>query len=323
MRHNTDNHGDGSSYIHQPVLWREIASFIEKSYHRGRGTLVDATLGEGGHTEILLGQFQELSIVGFDRDGDIMEIARKRLSRFGGRVVFCNMDFSHIAGEMESMGRKADYCLYDFGVSSYHFDAPGRGFSFSSDEALDMRLDRRNPLDARDVVNTYDEKELAGLIYRYGDERWGRKIASAICRARKVKPVETTRELADIVLGAIPKRFHVKNIHPATRVFQAVRIEVNNELGLIEESLAGLSGIMSAGGMTLALSYHSLEDRIVKRHFKMLEKGCTCGMDGRKCYCTGGPLARLITKKPVRPSDDEVNENSRSRSARLRVCEKL
>lgn len=314
---------NGAAYEHMPVFWREIAGYIEASPHGGRGALVDATLGEGGHSELLLRTFQEMEIIGLDRDGEIMKIAEKRLEPFASRVTLYNENFSDIS-DVPGIGERAvNYILYDFGISSYHLNRPGRGFSFGIDEALDMRLDRTARLDARDVVNEYDEARLADIIFRYGGERWAKKIATVICRKRREKRVETTGELAGIVLGAIPKRFHVKNIHPATRVFQAVRIEVNGELRAIEKGLAGGFGLLSPGGLVLAMSYHSLEDKIVKEFFRRMERGCRCENDVAHCMCMGGKAARLLTKKPVRPGDDEVQMNRRARSARLRVCEKI
>jgi 16S rRNA (cytosine1402-N4)-methyltransferase len=309
-------------YIHIPVMPSELVRFIQGSAHRGEGTLVDCTLGEGGHSQLFLETFQGLRIKAFDRDGEILKIARGRLEQYAGRIDFINDNFSHISEHLGSMRSSLQYFLYDFGISSFHFESSGRGFSFARDERLDMRLDDSGE-DAHRLVNTADEKTLADIIFRLGEERWARKIASAIVRERKSSPVETTGRLAEIVLRAIPKRFHVKNIHPATRVFQALRIAVNDELAAIGRSLADAFDLLAPGGLIMAISFHSLEDRIVKEKFRRLSRGCFCEEDPRNCRCEGEPSVNILTKKPLRPEVEEVQKNSRARSARLRVCEKL
>jgi 16S rRNA (cytosine1402-N4)-methyltransferase len=309
-------------YVHIPVMPRELVHFVENSAHRGEGILVDCTAGEGGHSELMLERFRDIRIIAFDRDGNILEKARERLNRYAGRIDFINDNFSHISEHLVSKRNEINYFLYDFGISSYHFEESGRGFSFAKDEKLDMRLDETAESAYR-IINGEREKELADIIYRYGEERWSRRIASAIVRARSVKPVETTGELAGIVLGAIPRKFHVKNIHPATRVFQALRIAANDELGAIEKSLGESIDLLSAGGMIMAISFHSLEDRIVKEKFRRLGRGCTCAEEPRNCRCTEKPYVNILTKKPLRPEVDEVAANARSRSAHLRVCEKI
>jgi 16S rRNA (cytosine1402-N4)-methyltransferase len=309
-------------YAHIPVMPREIVQFVETSAYRGTGVLVDCTVGEGGHSELLLERFKDIRIIAFDRDGGILEIARERMKRHAGRIDFINDNFSHISQHLGSMRNGINYFLYDFGISSYHFETSGRGFSFAKNERLDMRLDD-GAESAYHIVNSGDEKALAEIIFRYGEERWSRKIASAIVRSRRVKPVETTGELAEIVLRAIPKKFHVKNIHPATRVFQALRIAANDELSAIERSLGDAHGFLATGGRIMAVSFHSLEDRIVKEKFRRLSRGCTCAADPRTCRCVNQPYVKILTKKPLRPEVDEIENNSRARSARLRVCEKL
>ena len=309
-------------YAHIPVMPREIVHFVETSVYRGAGVLVDCTIGEGGHSELLLESFRGLRIIAFDRDGGILEIARERLKEHAGRIDFINDNFSHISQHLESMKNGINYFLYDFGISSYHLDASGRGFSFAKDERLDMRLDDGSESAYR-IVNSGDEKTLAEIIFRYGEERWSRKIASAIVRARSGRPVETTGELAGIVLKAIPKKFHVKNIHPATRVFQALRIAANDELSAIDRSLDDAHALLAGGGRIMAISFHSLEDRIVKDKFRRLGRGCTCTADPRECRCASRPLVKILTKKPLRPEVDEIEKNNRARSARLRVCETI
>ena len=300
----------------------ELMQFIESSRHDGKGILIDCTVGEGGHSELLLQRFPDLSVVAFDRDSSILEIARERLEPYGKRIDFYNDNFANICQHLDRLKSSVHYILYDFGISSFHLESNGRGFSFARDEKLDMRLDEGS-VSAYKIVNTYKEKMLADIIFNYGEERWARKIASYICRAREGKDIETTGELASIVLRAIPRRFHVKNIHPATRVFQALRIAVNDELSSIERSLENAHTLLASGGRIMAISFHSLEDRIVKERFRRLAKGCTCSADSRDCRCSGTGLVKILTKKPLRPDVGEIETNARARSARLRVCEKI
>lgn len=310
-------------YIHIPVMPRELIRFVEDSAYRGSGILVDCTVGEGGHSELFLERFADLRIVAFDRDSAILNLAQERLERYGKRINFINDNFAHISQHLDQLRGPVNYVLFDFGISSYHYEGSGRGFGFAKDEKLDMTLDE-SAESAYDIVNTADEKTLADIIFRYGEERWSRKIAAAIIRRRDAKPVESTGELADIVLRAIPKKFHVRNIHPATRVFQALRIAANDELSAIEQGLGQAHRLLAPGGRIMAISFHSLEDRIVKETFRRLARGCTCGVvDQRNCLCQEGPFVKLLTKKPLRPEVDEIQGNSRARSAKLRVCEKI
>ncbi len=309
-------------YIHIPVMPRELLHFVEDSAHRGTGMMVDCTAGEGGHSELFLERFADLTITAFDRDSEIIERARERLGRYGNRINFINDNFTHISEHLGQLKGRVNYFLYDFGISSYHYEASGRGFGFARDERLDMRLDE-SAESAYRIVNTADEKTLADIIFRYGEERWSRKIASAIIRERKARPVETTGGLADIVLHAIPKKFHVRNIHPATRVFQALRIAANDELAAIENSLGQAHRLLAPGGRIMAISFHSLEDRIVKEKFRRMARGCFCSEEPRNCRCMEKPDVKLLTKKPLRPEVDEIEGNNRARSARLRVCEKI
>jgi len=322
MRHNIEN-GYNSQYTHVPVLWREVLEYVKASPATEQGLLVDCTLGEGGHSEILLENCSGLRIIAFDRDEHVLEDAKKRLAVFSERIRFVRDNFSRIADNLEGHENGVDFFLYDFGISSFHLDRSGRGFSFSRDENLDMRLDSGIERDASYIVNRFDEKSLADIFFRYGEERWSRKIAAYICRSRQKEKITTTGELAEIVLRAIPRRFHVKNIHPATRVFQALRIAVNDELGSIEKTLDDAYRFLRPGGLIMAISFHSLEDRIVKDRFRRMARGCTCGLDPKYCMCTGKPMVRILTRKPVLPEQDEIEFNTRARSARMRVCEKV
>lgn len=315
MRHNIDE-GSGNGPAHIPVLWREVLEFL-----RDEGLVVDCTLGEGGHAELILEHFRHIRLIAFERDAEILELARRRLGGYHKRIEFINDNFSNIAMHLEGYGEIISAFLYDLGISSYHLDRSGRGFSFRDDEPLDMRLDTKTGFDARFIVNNYSQRELAEIFYRYGEERWSKRIAAYIARSRAEKSIDTSRELAELILRAIPRRYHAKNIHPATRVFQALRIVVNNELESIENSLKDAITLLSPGGRALAISFHSLEDRIVKNIFRKKARGCSCEED--ICRCEGEPVVKVLTKKPIVPGQDEVQRNKRARSAKLRVCEKL
>ncbi len=321
-RHNQDVSSlHNPAYVHKPILWREIVDITDGSLKKGNGLFADCTLGEGGHSEILLKLFPEIKITGFERDSAILERAGKRLAQFGDRVRFVNSNFSDIEDVFGPHDRP-DYMLYDFGISSWHFEESGRGFSFANDEPLSMSLDGTGA-DARDVVNSYPEKELNRIFRDYGEEKWAARIALVICERRVQAPVETTGQLASIVMAAIPKKFHVKNIHPATRVFQALRIEVNRELEAIEKGLAAGFDALAPGGVMMTIAFHSLEDRIAKNFFRRMNHGCLCGLEPQHCMCRNGSFAEILTKKPVTPADDEVAWNNRSRSAKLRAIMKL
>jgi len=326
MRHNQNSdykidEFHNAEYIHKPILWREIADFIKNSRKKGQGHLADCTLGEGGHTEILLNMFPELTVTAFERDGEILEKAKKRLAVFGERIFFVNSNFADLADHFHDV-LKPDYILFDFGISSYHFDKSGRGFTFSSDEPLDMRLDS-DGLSAWHVINRYSQKDLERVFREYGEEKWAAHIAKIVVERRVKQPVDTSAQLASIVLAAIPRKFHVKNIHPATRVFQGVRIEVNRELESIVSGLEGGFGFLENDGVMMAISFHSLEDRIVKNFFRRMKDGCLCGNEPQRCMCANKPFARLLTKKPLEPGEDELAWNNRSRSAKLRAVVKL
>ena len=322
MRHNQNiDQFYNPAYIHKPILWREIAEYIKGSLKHAEGLLVDCTLGEGGHSELFLNMFPGLSVTGFERDREILERAQERLATFGDRISFVHGNFSTIAEHFEG-ARKPDYILYDLGISSYHIDKSGRGFTFSADEPLDMSLDGGG-LTAWHVINRYPQKELERVFKEYGEENWAAHIAKIIVERRAKEPVDTTAQLASIVLAAIPKHFHVKNIHPATRVFQGVRIEVNRELQSIEEGLRAGFKVLEEDGVMMAISFHSLEDRIVKNFFRRMKDGCLCAQEPQHCMCSNRPFMKLLTKKPVEADRDEVAWNNRSRSAKLRAAVKL
>ncbi len=320
MRHNLEE-AVNPEFAHIPIMWREMFEFVEGSASGGKGTLVDCTLGEGGHSDLFLRFFPDLKVIAFERDPEILEVAGRRLSVHGDRISFANSNFSEAAERLSEMGARADYVLYDFGISSFHFDRSGRGFGFKEDEPLDMRLGSNSDgLTAERIVNRFSEDELTDIFYRYGEENWSRHIARIICERRQKRPLMTTGELAQLVLEAIPKKFHVRNIHPATRIFQAIRIRVNDELTAIESALKGIRSVCAPGALIMAMSFHSLEDRIVKERFRLLHRGCECGHEPKMCVCTNKPFVEILTKKPLMAQEDEVALNRRSRSARLRVC---
>ena len=306
--------------IHTPVLWREVLDYINNSPFKGTGTFIDATLGEGGHSELILQNFDNIRVVAFDRDEEILQKAKNRLKTFGNRFETINDNFSNMNTYIQS--NSVNFILYDFGISSYHYES-NRGFTFSKEEKLDMRLDKSCSTTAEEVVNTLLEKDLNNIFFHLGEERWAKRVAKVICEKRKEEKIETTKQLADIVLKAIPKRFHVRNIHPATRVFQGIRIYINDELQAIEDALKDSYKMLHPGGRIFAISFHSLEDRLVKRQFKKLADGCLCGLDGKHCMCHNKPFIKILTKKPIVPGELEIAENNRARSSKLRICERV
>ncbi|MBN1499203.1 MAG: 16S rRNA (cytosine(1402)-N(4))-methyltransferase RsmH [Spirochaetes bacterium] len=313
---------DGN-YIHYPVFYREIMEQVSLLKDVGSKTFVDCTTGEGGHSSLILKNFPDVKLFCFERDPQILEIAKSRLSAYGNRVTFINDNFSSMRLYFENSVNDLSGILYDFGISSYHFDEAQRGFTFREDQPLDMRLDPGVKYSAADVINTFSERDITDIFYKYGEERWSKKIAADICRIRETDKILTAKALADIVLRSIPKRFHVKNIHPATRIFQALRIYVNGELSAIEESLKISWKYLAPKGRIMAISFHSLEDRLTKNIFRSLSNGCWCDEKSVICACDRIPRVRLVTKKPVLPGEDELAENNRSRSAKLRICEKI
>jgi len=308
---------------HSPVLYHEIISVLQP---RSGGVYADCTLGAGGHAwGILNASSPDGQLLGMDVDPQALELARNRLSQFGGRVFIVRASYVTLADELSRLGwRSVDGVLLDLGVSSMQLESPGRGFSLRISEPLDMRFNPADPVSAADLVNSLSESELSALIYRYGEERMARQIARAIVRSR---PVLTTDQLADIVSQSVRRgqkpAARPGRIDPATRTFQALRIAVNHELDALSEVLPKAVQKLTPGGRLAVISFHSLEDRLVKRFFRRESQDCICPPRQPVCTCGHRATLREITPRPIRPQPYEVRQNPRSRSARLRVAERL
>ena len=310
-------------FAHITVLLEEAVDALAPE--RG-GIFVDCTAGGGGHSEAILKRLPSGSrLISLDRDERAVLRCRERLEKYGAASTVVKTNYSEIGDVLDGLGiDKIDGVLWDLGVSSVQLDERERGFSYSQDAPLDMRMDRSEGLTAADVVNTYSEGELARIIRDWGEEKFFSRVAAAIVKARAEKRIETTLELSEIITDAIPQGARKKeNQHPAKRTFQAIRIEVNDELNIIEPSLRCAVERLAPGGRAAVITFHSLEDRITKQTFKNLEKPCTCPSDFPVCVCGKKPQVKLITKKPTIPSDEELEANPRARSAKLRVAEKI
>ena len=309
-------------FNHVPVLLDEC---IEGLSIRPDGIYADGTLGGGGHASAVCERLsEEGTLIGIDRDSDALEAAQKRLAKYPCRKIFVKSNYSDIKGILEDKGINAiDGALLDLGVSSFQLDNPERGFSYMNDAPLDMRMNRDDALTAKDVVNGYSKADLTRIISTYGEERWASRIASFIEEARKEKPVETTGELTAIIKAAVPASARRTGPHPAKRTFQAIRIEVNEELERLEKALEDFCDVLATGGRLCVISFHSLEDRIVKDVMARRADPCTCPPDIPVCVCGKVADIRKITRKPVIPSDEEQEGNPRARSAKLRICEKI
>ena len=303
-------------FKHVTVLKHEMIDGV----FRGNGIYVDLTLGGGGHSAEILkrGGF----VVGIDRDEDALHAAEKRLSEISGNFKLVKSNFSDLKAVLQNLGvKKADGIMADLGVSSYQLDTAERGFSYMHDAPLDMRMDKSAGLSAFDVVNGYSAKELERVIKNYGEERWAKRIAEFIVNTRENKKIETTGELVSVIKAAVPKGARQDGPHPAKRTFQALRIEVNGELTVLEQTVRDAADVLAEGARMGIITFHSLEDRIVKNTFRQLESGCTCPPEFPVCVCGGKPKIRIITRKPLLPSEEEISENPRARSAKLRIAE--
>jgi len=310
--------------LHTPIMVKEILQLLDV---RPGGFYVDGTLGDGGHAEAILeGSAPDGRLLALDRDQEAVLIASRRLDRFRNRVVIKNLDFSRISEAVADAysGQGVDGILLDLGVSSRQLTVPDRGFGFSRDGPLDMRMDRSQKKTAMDLVNDLSKEELTEIIKKYGEEtRWAKRIAGEIVRWREKEPISRTGGLAEIVAASIPQSHRRSKTHPATRVFQALRIAVNDELGMLERTLPRALDVLRPGGRLAVISFHSLEDRIVKNFFGEGERPCVCPTRAPQCYCGKKPVLRRVTAKALCPGKEEVIKNPRSRSAKLRVAEKL
>jgi len=305
---------------HQPVLIDRVTDLLVPALESG-GVLVDATLGRAGHAERLLEAAPAARLVGIDRDPVALDESARRLDRFAGRTTLVRGEFSQLASVLERLGvPQVRGVLLDLGVSSPQLDEASRGFSFRNDGPLDMRMDPSGPLTAADVVNTYQAERLATVIARYGEERFAKRVARSIVAAR---PLTTTTQLADVVKEAIPAATRRTGGHPARRTFQAIRMEVNRELETLQEVLPAIEDALEPGGRVVVLSYHSLEDRAVKRAFQAAARGCVCPPDFPVCRCGSNATMRLLTRRPVTPTDAEVASNPRAKAAKLRAAERI
>lgn len=310
-----------SSFQHVPVM-RDLA--VELLDCRSGGLYVDGTVGGGGYSEaILRGSAPDGILVGLDWDSEAIERVRGRFEEDKERVRLENASFADLPDVLDNLGMgPADGIVIDLGVSSFQLEDPERGFSFLRDGPLDMRMDRSLRRTAADLVNSLSEKDLADLIFQLGEERYSRRIARSIVTRRKTTPFSNTLDLAELVRAAHPKTPESRRIHPATRTFQALRIAVNGELDTLERFLSGALDVLKPGGRLVVVAFHSLEDRIVKLRFREWARSCRCPDEALKCTCSGRPYVKLLTKKALKPSEEEMDANPRSRSARLRAVEK-
>lgn len=311
--------------VHTPVLLNECLDYLSpigESFEKN-ALMIDSTLGEGGHSFNFLSKFENLKIVGLDADKVIQAKAKERLSCFGQRMNFFNGWFNDFYANYPSEYEKPNLILFDLGISVFHYEKSDRGFSFRYDEKLDMRLNAESEKSAADLVNELSETELADMIYLYGEEKLSRRIAKAIVDARSGGKIESSKALAEIIWNCVPANYRYGQIHPATRTFQALRIAVNGELKRLPKALSDAFACLKPGGKMGVITFHSLEDRIVKNYFRNLGKQCVCPPEVAVCRCGGSECAEILTRKPVCPTEEEIKANSPSRSAKLRVIRKI
>ena len=308
-------------YTHKPVLLRQC---LEGLNIRSDGTYIDGTLGRAGHSLEIVRRLTTGWLIAIDRDKAALDAAPARLEGHMDKVTLVRGNFGDLTSILASLGVSGvDGMLFDLGVSSPQLDDGSRGFSYLQDAPLDMRMDRSAPLTARDVVNGWTQEELKRILWQYGEERYSGPIAAAIARAREQEPIETTGQLAELIRNAMPAKARREKQHPAKRSFQAIRIAVNDELGEVERLLGGALDALNTGGRLAIISFHSLEDRLVKTAYAGWAKGCTCPPDFPVCVCGKTPKVKLIGKRPIVADDGELSDNPRARSAKLRVAEKL
>ena len=309
------------TFEHKSVLLHET---VDSLNIRPDGIYVDGTLGGGGHASLVCSRLGENGrLIGIDQDADAIAAATERLKPYGGRVTIVRNNYENIDTVLAELGISGVDGIYlDLGVSSYQLDTAERGFTYREDAPLDMRMDQRNAETAADIVNGYSEMELCRIIRDYGEDRFAKNIAKHIVRARQEKPLETTGELIEVIKAAIPAKVRATGGHPAKRTFQAIRIELNKELEVLEHSIDKMIGLLNPGGRLSIITFHSLEDRIVKNKFKENENPCVCPPDFPVCMCGRKSRGKVVTRKPIVPTGQEIEENKRSKSSKLRVFEK-
>ena len=308
-------------FVHKSVVLKET---IDGLKIKPDGIYVDGTLGGGGHaSEVARRLSDKGSIIGIDQDAAAIEAAGIRLKDFGEKVTIVRSNYCDMKSQLGKLGiDKVDGIVLDLGVSSYQLDTAERGFSYREDAPLDMRMDRRQKMTARDIVNDYEERELYRVIRDYGEDKFAKNIAKHIVAARQKAPIETTGQMTEIIRASIPMKFQKKSGHPAKRTFQAIRIELNQELEVLKNSLDAMIDLLNPGGRLCIITFHSLEDRIVKSAFRKNENPCTCPSDFPVCVCGKISKGSIITRKPILPSKEEMEENSRAKSAKLRIFER-
>ncbi|MBV5341242.1 MAG: 16S rRNA (cytosine(1402)-N(4))-methyltransferase RsmH [Deltaproteobacteria bacterium] len=310
-----------ADFHHLSVLPNEVIYYLALKHG---GTYLDGTLGGAGHAALILENEPAAMLIGIDRDREALAAAGKRLAIYGERARLLHGDFADITGHLSTLGiAELDGFILDLGVSSHQLDTRERGFSFQQDAPLDMRMDISSGETAADLVNGLPEQELERIITQYGEERWAKRIASFIVKERAESLITTTFRLVDIIKGAVPKAKWDERIHPATRTFQALRIAVNSELESLERGMRAALDLLKPGGRGVIISFHSLEDRIVKHIFREYAEGCTCPRHLPVCACGKQPRVKVLTGRPVTAAEAEINDNPRSRSAKLRAVEKL
>ncbi|MBH1941360.1 16S rRNA (cytosine(1402)-N(4))-methyltransferase RsmH [Mobilitalea sibirica] len=308
------------TFKHISILLDET---IEHLNINPEGIYVDGTLGGGGHSYEIAKRLTDGRLIGIDQDEAAIQAAKDRLSDFRDKVTIVRSNYSEMGEVLKELGiPKVNGILLDLGVSSYQLDTPERGFSYKEDAPLDMRMDTRASITAKDIINNYSEMELYRIIRDYGEDKFAKNIAKHIVRMREEKPLETTFELTEAVKAAIPMKLRINTGHPAKRTFQAIRIELNKELDVLKDTLQDMIDLLSPGGRLCIITFHSLEDRIVKSIFKTNENPCICPPGFPVCVCGKEPSGKVITRKPILPSMEEIEYNKRSKSAKLRVFEK-
>jgi 16S rRNA (cytosine1402-N4)-methyltransferase len=311
--------------VHTSVLLQEVLDYLDPRHGENLENpfLIDSTLGEGGHSFAFLKAFPQLQVLGLDADAEIQKRAKERLKEFGPRMRFFRGWFNDFYRNYPEELPKPDRILFDLGISIFHYELSQMGFSFNKDERLDMRLNHDEKISAYEIVNESLEEELASILFFNADERYSRRIARAIVTEREKAPIESTIALRDIVYRAVPVAYRRGFTHPATKTFQAIRVAVNHEFDRIKQALEDAFFQLKPGGRMAVISFHSIEDRIVKHTFRDLGKTCVCPPDMPICKCGGSPRAKILTRKPIEPTSEEIEKNAPSRSAKLRVIEKI